>query len=269
MILTNENYFSSEASKEYISVSQYKAFVGSMGRRSCEAKAMAELKGIWKHEKSDSLLVGSYVDSYFENTLDEFKAQNPEIFTMKGELKSQYKQANEIIGRIERDPLMMKYLSGQKQIILTAELFGTPWKIKIDSYHPNVAIVDLKVMKSLNESFYVPDFQGRVNFIEYWGYDLQLAVYQRIEQTSKGREIPLPVYIVGATKEKEPNIEVIGFDQLRLNQVLSEIEYKIPRILALKNEEIEPDRCETCDYCRFTKILTKPVHYSLLTEVFI
>ena len=51
-----------------------------------------------------------------------------------------------IIARIERDEYFMKYMSGQKQVIMTGELFGAKWKIKIDSYIPDVAIVDLKVM---------------------------------------------------------------------------------------------------------------------------
>ena len=45
MQLTNENYFSREASNEYMSVSQYKSFIGSMGIKGCEAMAMAEING--------------------------------------------------------------------------------------------------------------------------------------------------------------------------------------------------------------------------------
>ena len=66
-------------------------------------------------EKTTALLVGSYVDSHFEGTLDLFKAQNPEIFTKKGELKAEYRKAEEIINRIERDPLFMMFMSGEKQ----------------------------------------------------------------------------------------------------------------------------------------------------------
>ena len=48
MQLTNENYFSREASNEYMSVSQYKSFIGSMGIKGCEAMAMAEINGEWE-----------------------------------------------------------------------------------------------------------------------------------------------------------------------------------------------------------------------------
>ncbi|MFQ9895041.1 MAG: PD-(D/E)XK nuclease-like domain-containing protein [Lachnospira sp.] len=36
------------------------------------------------------MLVGSYVDSYFEGSLEQFKKENKEIFTQKGDLKSDY-----------------------------------------------------------------------------------------------------------------------------------------------------------------------------------
>ena len=140
MILTNENYFSKEADMEYMSVSQFKAFV------QCEAAALASIKGEWEQPKTTALLVGSYVDAHFEGTLDLFKAKNPEIFTKQGTLKAEYKQAEEIINRIESDKEFMKYLDGEKQVIRTGEIDGIPVKIKIDALHDD-KIVDLKIMK--------------------------------------------------------------------------------------------------------------------------
>ena len=63
MILTEENYYSPEANKEYLSVSQYKDFCGTIGRLACEEQAMAKLEGKWEQERTVSLMVGSYVDS--------------------------------------------------------------------------------------------------------------------------------------------------------------------------------------------------------------
>ena len=151
MQLTSENYYSQEANKEYMSVSGYKDFAGTYGKMPCEFYGMEKLNGRWEDEKSTALLVGSYVDSYFEGSLEQFKKENPEIFTQKGELKANFKQAEEIIARIERDEYFMKFMSGQKQVIMTGELFGAKWKIKMDSYIPDVAIVDLKVMASITD----------------------------------------------------------------------------------------------------------------------
>ena len=99
MFLTAENYYSQEANKEYLSVSQYKDFCGTIGRPACEEQAMAKLEGRWEQEKTVSIMVGSYVDSYFEGTLYDFKENNPEIFTKSGKLKAEYQKAEEIIDR--------------------------------------------------------------------------------------------------------------------------------------------------------------------------
>ena len=146
MVLTAENYYSQEANEEYMSVSQFKDFCGTYGKMPCEFTAMEKLKGRWEEPKSKALMVGSYVDSYFEGTLDKFKAENPDLFKRDGTLKAEFVKADEIIQRIERDDYFMKFMSGKKQVIMTGELFGTKWKIKMDSYIPDIAIVDLKVM---------------------------------------------------------------------------------------------------------------------------
>jgi hypothetical protein len=262
MVLTSENYFSPEASKEYLSVSQYKSFMGCMGSIGCEAQAMAMLDGEWSmDDKTTSLLVGSYVDAHFEGTLNIFKAKNPELFKKDGGLKSDYVKAEEIINRIERDPLFMQFMSGDKQTIMTADMFGSPWKIKIDSYLEGKAIVDLKVMKSLRDRFYHKDY-GYMDFIQEWGYDIQGAVYQEVVYQNTGKR--LPFFIAAASKEKETDIELIWVPDEHLHEKLIEIEQNTPKIMMLKNKEAEPIRCETCDFCKHTKILTKPIHFSEL-----
>ena len=133
MILTQENYYSKEANEEYLSVSQYKDFCGSVGRLGCEEQALAKIRGDYEMETTTSLLVGSYVDAHFEGTLNIFQAQHPEIFTKSGTLKAEYRKAEEIINRIEKDELFMKFMSGEKQKIFTGELFGAKWKVKLDS----------------------------------------------------------------------------------------------------------------------------------------
>lgn len=263
MILHASNYHSQEANLHYLSVSQYKAFVGTLGRPGCEARALAELRGTWEREVTDALLVGSYVDAHFEGTLGIFKAKNPEIFKKNGSLRAVYLRANEVIKRVERDNYMVQCLSGKTQVVMTAEIFGFMWKIKIDSYHAGRAIVDLKVMKDLTEFFWVKD-HGKVTWIEYWGYDIQGAIYQEVVFKNTGER--LPFVIAGVSKEKYPDIEVIGFDQPRFNDVIREIESSLQRIVDLKAGKETPTRCGSCDYCRHTKVLTRPIHYSEIQE---
>lgn len=241
-MITNENYFSPENNMKYMGVSQLKSFM------KCEAAAMAELKGEYIRPKTTSLLVGSYVDAHFSGTLDLFKAQNPEIFTKQGTLKSEYRKAEEIINRIERDPLFAELLSGKQQVIKTGELFGVPFKIKIDSYHHD-KIVDLKIMKDF-APIYV-EGKGRVSFIEAWGYDIQGAIYRAIEGNN------LPFIIAAATKETEPDIGAWEISSAELDAVLEMLEPYIQQAQLVKSGVIEPERCEHCDYCKFTKVLTK------------
>ena len=253
MRLTNDNYFSPKASLEYLGVSQYKAFLD------CPARAMAEIRGEYKPPMSTALLVGSYVDSYFEGTLDKFKEEHPEIFKRDGTLKADYAQAEQIIKRIEQDELFMKYMSGKKQVIKTAELFGTPWKIKIDSHHPNKMIVDLKIMRSLER------IMGK-SFVDFWGYDIQMAVYSEIEYLSNKRKNKerLPTYLAVATKEDVTDLEIIHIPRWRHEECLAEVEKNIPKILAYKRGELEAPGCGVCPYCRSVKKLKEPIDFELV-----
>ena len=246
MILNDENYFSKEMSMKYMGVSQFKAF------EKCPAMALAEIKGEFEREKTAALLVGSYVDSHFEGTLDIFKAQNPNIFKRDGTLKSEYIQAEQIINRIEQDKLFMDFMSGEKQVIMTGNIEGVPVKIKIDSYHPD-KIVDLKIMRDF-EPVYKPE-QGRLPWFEAWRYDLQGAVYQEVVRQDTG--LQLPFYLAAATKEKTTDIDIVHISQDLLDFELDQFKQKVQMYDAMKNGIIEPERCEKCDYCKQTKILTE------------
>lgn len=264
MILTPENYFSPDAMWEYMSYSQYVGFAGTMGKKGCEAKAMAMLRGDYKDEVTNEMLIGSYVDAFFEGTLSAFQTEHPEIFLKDGvTLSSGFRRASEVIERIMRDKYFMLYMSGEKQVIFTADLFGCKWKCKIDSLDRDRYITDLKIMKSLRESFWVKDI-GKMPFPQYWGYDIQAYLYQRIAKENIG--VSLPPFIAAASKELVPDIEIITFLQSDLDDTASLIEANMPRILKVKAGLVEPDRCEVCPYCVFTKILTRPIHFSQLWE---
>lgn len=254
MQLTEDNYYSTEANMEYMSESQYKDFAGTYGRLGCEACAMAKIRGEYEPEKSTALMVGSYVDSYFESpeSFQKFKDQHPEIMTKAGNLKAEYQKADKMIARVKMDDFFMFCMSGEKQTIMTGELFGIPWKIKMDSYIPGRFIVDLKTLQSIRKVFWVKD-TGYMDFIRYWGYDIQGAIYQEIVYQNTGKR--LPFYIAAVTKEDEPDIEIIGVEQFYLNQAMASVEQNIERIKRVKSGQEEPMRCERCDYCKSTKVL--------------
>ena len=251
MNLTNENYFSKENNLKYMSASQFKDFL------KCPACAMAKLKEEWKQEKTTALMVGSYVDASYEGTLDIFKAKNPEIFKKDGELKSEYKKAEEIINRLEKDKMFSKYMSGEKQVIMTGEILGVPFKIKIDSFHKDKCIVDLKVMKDMQ-----PIWNGKEkeNFVEYYGYDIQMAIYQEIVRQNTGKI--LPTFLCVATKETITDFAILEIDNERLEFVMNAIiKPSLLSINNIKNENAEAYRCEKCEYCKSTKEIKQIINY--------
>ena len=247
MKLTQRNYFSKKANLEYMSVSQFKRF------SECQAAALAEIKGEYEQEKTTALLVGSYVDSYFEGTLEKFKKENPEIFKRDGSLKSEYIQAEAIIKRIERDELFMKHMSGKKQVIMTGEICGVPVKIKVDSLHPDM-IDDLKIVKDFKPVY--DEEKGRLPWAEFWGYFLQGAVYQEIVRQNTGKQ--LPFYLAAATKEKVTDLDIVHCEQDDLDFAFEKFKANVEFYDAIKKGVIEPERCGCCDYCKKTKVLTAP-----------
>lgn len=256
MKLTQKNYFSRKANQEFMSVSQFKRF------EQCQHSALAEINGKYKPEKTTSLLVGSYVDSYFEGTLGNFVRENPEIFKKDGTLKADYIQAEAIIQRILKDKLFMKYMSGEKQVIMTGAINGVAVKIKIDSLLPD-KIVDLKIMKDF-ENVYKSE-GGVLPWFEAWGYDLQGAVYQEIVRQNTG--LKLPFYLAGATKEKVTDIDILHIDQASLDFAFERFKNNVEMFDAVKKRIIKPERCEKCEYCKITKKLKEPTesdHFYLM-----
>ena len=258
MTLTSGNYYTPEANREYWSVSLFKAF------DKCEASGLAQVRGQYEREETDALLIGSYVDAYFTGDLDEFVGRHADVmFKKNGDLYAKYDHANDIINTVECQPLMMDFLQGEHQKIFTADLFGVPWKIKTDVYdnvrHGDIPprIVDLKCVKDFKPIY--EDGFGYRSWIEYWGYDIQGAVYQKVIEQATGER--LPFYIVAVTKEKVPDFDVIRLDQSVLDTALKIVEAKIDRFDLVKTGEIPPERCGHCEFCKSTKILDRPTIY--------
>lgn len=245
--LTNDNYYSQKANQKYFSVSQIKDFL------KCEAYAMAKINGEWVEPPTTPMLIGSYVDSWFEGTLEDFKTRTPEIFKKDGTLKSDYIKAEKIIDRVSKDDFFMSCMSGEKQVIMTGEIFGAKWKIKMDSYIPDEVIVDLKVVQKLRDVTYKNGWKQ--SFIEKWGYDLQLAVYREIVRQNTGKI--LPCIIAAIDKQDYPDLDCILIPDDQLNFQLEQLRWQMPHIISVKCGEIEPMRCGHCDYCRATKKLER------------
>lgn len=269
MILTQENYYSTEANMAYMSASQYKAFC------QCEAAALAELRGEWVQPSTQTLLVGGYIDAWFSGELPVYQAQHPELFKRDGTLKAEYLKAQEVIARMESDELYSMLMSGQKQVVRTGLIAGVPFKVKIDSLldgdacrrivekFPKTqaalgfcdgAIVDQKAMKDM-ATVWSEEEHCRLPFVEAWGYDLQGAIYQAVEGNM------LPFVLAVGTKEDSPDLAALYIADEDLTAKLHEVEDLAPRYQAIKEGRVQPVRCEHCAYCRATKRLDSIANY--------
>ena len=249
MTLTEDNYFSPEASMAYFGHTQFLDFM------KCEAKALAIAKGEYVQPMTEALLLGQYVDAHFTGNENSFISHHPEMFKKDGTIKSTYAKADRAIERAERDDMFMKYISGVPQKIMYGKIFGYDWKIKVDAFHEGKAIVDLKCMKDFEPTFV--DGKGRVSFVEAWGYDYQAAIYQKVVEDATGEK--LPFIIAGVTKQDPADIGLFRIPQYMIDSALKVIEQTIDRFAAIKAGDVEPRRCEKCDYCRSTKVLDRVV----------
>lgn len=255
MKLTEKNYYGEKANLQYMSASQFKDFL------KCPAMAMAKLKGEYVPEKSRALLLGSYVDEMLtgtENSQTKFIAENyDELFKRGGAPYADVAQAQETIERIKQQPRMMHYLSGKHQVIMTGEIEGVPFKIKMDSFDPKEYITDFKYMASLRSpNLFTP-------MVEYWGYDIQAACYQEVVYQNIGKR--LPFYFDVATKEKPAHLALGQISQWNIDKAMETVRANIVRFQKIKTGELEAERCEDygCDYCTSTKIIAEAIDTDL------
>ena len=257
-MLNSDNYYQDTS---YFSFSMYKKFM------KCEAAAMAEIQGIYSPATSPALLIGSYVDAVLcgePGELDKFITDHPEVISSrgatKGELKAEFKHADVMIERCRRDDVFMSFLQGNYQVILTGSIGGVPVKGKLDVLAKD-KIVDFKSAKDF-ELVWTSD--GKVTFIESWGYDYQAAFYQELVRQKTKRK--LPYYIAAVTKEPVPDIAVIHIPDKVIDLRLQEIEHFLPELQIVAQGLVGPQRCEKCDWCKDTKILAGAITLDQLRE---
>ena len=283
-VLNEQNYHSSEANLKWLDCSTYKNAVGTCGRKGCECRALAIAKGEYAQPMTEALLVGSYVDSYFDNSLSQFCLDNMENIFTKASIKkfeksgdsddlerlSAFKQADIMIQRAVREPLFMKYVEGETQKILTAEISGVPIRVKLDSFDGN-RITDVKTAASITETYYAKDLGQRLNFAEYFGYIEQAYFYQTAVEQNYGKH--LPFYLAVITKEKpnnepHPRVAVIQIPDKLIEDKGKEIQQRIGGVWGLLQGEYDPIPCGSCEWCADNLPLEKIISLDeLLLEV--
>lgn len=259
--VTEKNYYDTVTNIVYCSASQYLDFIGRPAIPGCEARAMATLDGDFKQETTTAMLIGSIIDALWEGAtaedlVDRFPDCVSKTGSTKGQLKLEFRNAIRLYERTARDEMFSKYMSGEHQTIMTGKIEGLPFKIKMDSYHPGVAIVDLKTTQNSHPMYrYYDKMTGRrLPFYLWWSYDTQLAIYREIVRQNTGDT--LPCFIAAIDKNSHPRPEIIQLDDALLDDAIEEVRCNCKKIIMLKNKEIDPIRCESddCDYCRDTYV---------------
>lgn len=204
-------------------------------------------------------------------SLKKIEEEEPTLITYKPKgLKSNFLMADKMVKRCQKDPLFMGFMDGEKQRIFTAEMWGIPFKAKIDSYKPygKPILVDLKTTRDIHKLFFKKDI-GHIDFISYYGYIYQLALYREIVYRNTGEMCDC--YVCAVSKGKHPEIKVIGIDNVSLDSAIAEIEksIKYTSLVEVWRGQTEPMRCNSpeCPYCVDTERLTEIVDYRDLIGV--
>ncbi len=282
MNLTRENYYAPDADWEYMSCSQYQAW------NECEARELAKLQGRWQPEEKEAFLVGNYFHTHFESPEaheqfcnDHFdkifktktvkgKGGEPDTVVITGKY-APYVQADRMIKVAESDELIQSLLAlpGENEMIMHGELFGVPWRIRLDKYVPDGRmIIDYKTVANIGELKWSDELHEKVTFIDAYGYMMRAAVYSEIEKQNAQSDKDPNFIIIAISKQDYPDKEVLMLNhRQRYDYELGKIKERLPMIQAIKDGRVKPKRCGFCDYCRATKKLyaIKP-YYSLMPD---
>ena len=218
---------------------------------------MARIKGEWIDESSIALKQSSYVDAWMSKDLKKFKIENSDIFLKNGELKAEYRLAEEIIKQIKKDTMFMKYIGGKHQKIMTGTISNITVKITIDSLH-HTCITDLKIIKDM-DLIWNEKTKQKENFIDYYKYTLQASLYQEIVRQRTGKKLPFIIAV--ATKEKYSQRQLLQIPQDIMDEKLEFLKSYLPHLQDVKTGKVEPTSCGKCPYCISKKKCEKIYYY--------
>lgn len=251
MTLNRQNYYDSSTDLVYQSPTYFKKFLA------CEAETMAEIKGEYKPDFKNALLVGNYLHSYFESpeSHQEFiEANHDEITKKNGSLLSDYVKADKMIETLANDDKFNQLYQGDKEIIVTGQIDGVDWKGRIDCLNLDRGyFIDLKTTQDLDKKYWIPESRKPVRFAVAWNYQLQMYAYQELIYQQFG--VWCEPYIVAVTKQDPPDKQMYSIPNELLSEAQTQVEENQQHIEQVRHGEVEPKRCEKCEYCRSTKVL--------------
>ncbi len=249
-----DNYFKDTTR---MSNSRYKSYL------ECPAKRFAMDKGSYEEPFNINFLIGSYVEAFLLDDIEEqnriFAEHEDKIFTKKGLRLAKFKEIDILINSVKQRPEFMKMLTGLHQQVVEFNLDGFPWKSKIDIIQDNI-VVDLKTSADLGKKVWSKEWGTMVPFYYAYGYDIQMALYQ---------------YATG----KDPYLAIVE-KKAPYQCLIMEVPYNVYHSALngiIKNQEQvfkwanstsieELPRCEVCDYCKSTKLVKKETMLEISME---
>lgn len=265
-LLTEDTYYEDKA---YLSNSRFKSYV------SCAFRQYAIDCGFWPAARdTESFLVGNYVHSYFESdeAHQRFIDTNHDLVIASkgktaGKPKAAFLTADRMIQSLESETLFEEYYHGlpgevvEKEVILTGDLFGLPFKCKVDSLNlSRNYFIDLKTMSSLQKEVYSPSLRTYTKSIIYnvleYGYHVQFYIYQQLLLQNYG-QLFTP-YMVAVSKEPVPDKELVLMTDTILGAGRDYLLAHIEQVADAVSGKKLPN-CGKCDFCLTHKSITRPI----------
>jgi hypothetical protein len=257
LMLDHDTYYSPAADMAYFSASQ------CLHLMECQAAELARLRGEYRPEVTEAMLVGSYVDRALTAPAqidDWIEAHKAAVFTGRGQKRTAFERADAMIARLTRDPLAAELLAGANQVILTGSINGHPFKAQLDCLKADRRIfVDLKTVATFEPvwtSQRLDDGTTRNTRVPWYDhYWWQMAVYDALLREAYPDSQWLCI-LVAVTKQDPPDIGAWTLNSPdRMAHELGQGTANLGQWAAVKRGEASPRRCEDCAYCRQTKTL--------------
>jgi len=242
--LTEDNYYSQQAEYKYLTNSQRKTF------DECPARWLAKLTGEYEDPDKQAFFEGHYIDIALTESPSKFEAfvqANKARIYQKSKNKKlkAFIELDMAIQSIRDEPLLMEYLQGEPQTIISIDDFhGVPYKCKLDVLNlVKGFITDLKSAADLYGEAWSPTYRERVSFIDLYEYWTQLAMYREAVYIKYG-ELLKCFLVIG---QKKPPHKDDTFTDRQL--------FELDDHDHMENAVREAGKCS---YCIGRKVITEP-----------
>jgi hypothetical protein len=253
--ITRDNYYQD---RTHWSVSQIKRW------RQCPARALAEWRGEYSEPPTDAMIFGNLVDHALTQP-DRLEAylQANDCRKKNGELYAWAAKYQEYVARVQREPVAVNMLAGEKQVLLTGTIHGFLFRGLLDCLHlEQRAIVDLKTTAKTDDIWsktlgrYVPWYDA---------YCPQGAVYCELARQVYGVD-GWRFVLLALGKTDPPSLSGVAMLPATDPEIASRFAFELetlaaelPQFAAMREGQIPAPYCgklADCAFCREYKPFT-------------